>query len=271
MRTKPRRQFSVKQERSTMLELVPYLRTFTKSKLVQAVSAGAIILTLAGCVKPAASSSFVEMVEKEGRIEGQKPSNSARAQTGIEMGRSFRSYAGLVKTYADRYHLDWPLVLAVMKQESRFDQEAVSHRGAYGLMQIMPITQSELIDKLGVTDASTPRNNIRAGTFHLRSLYHYFSKATGDDRIQLSLAAYNVGLKRVIAARDIAKYLGGDPNSWSAVKNALPLLSRRYYSLHADVWHDDKPPCGYFGGWRQTLAYVDNIMQYYNDYSLALK
>ncbi len=184
---------------------------------------------------------------------------------------ALQEYAGIVKKYANRYHLDWPLVLAVMKQESQFDRDAVSSRGAFGLMQIMPVTQSELVDKLGVPDAESPKNNIRAGIYHLRSLVRAFPKATKENRVKLALAAYNAGLTRVQAARDIARYLGEDPNSWEAVRNALPLLSRSYYTLHNDIWHDTKPPCGYFYGWRQTVGYVDNIVQYYDDYSLALK
>ncbi len=183
----------------------------------------------------------------------------------------FKEYSGIVKKYSDRYHLDWPLVLAVMKQESQFDEVAVSRKGAYGLMQIMPMTQSELVGKLGVPDAEAPRNNIRAGIYHLRTLVRSFPTASKEDRIRLALAAYNAGLKRIRAAREIASYLGEDPNRWDAVKSALPLLSPNYYSLHQDVWHQNRPPCGYFVGWRQTVTYVDNIVQYYDDYSLALK
>jgi membrane-bound lytic murein transglycosylase F len=233
----------------------------------------ALLLVFAanGCVKPAASSSFLEKVEKDGRIQGQNQSFSAESKVQPAVEKPPANYATIVRKYAAKYHLDWALVLAVMKQESQFDNDAVSHAGAYGLMQIMPTTQTELVDKLGVPDASSPRNNIRAGVYHLRSMFRAFPKAKGDDRIELALAAYNAGLTRIIAARDIARFLGEDPNSWESVKTTLPLLSRSYYSLHKDVWHANKPPCGYFSGYRQTLTYVDNIMGYYDDYSLALK
>jgi membrane-bound lytic murein transglycosylase MltF len=239
--------------------------------MLRFTSIGLMIVALSGCVKPAASSYFSEKAQSEALITGQKEASFDAPMPDLEIKPSFKTYAGVVKAYSDRYHMDWSLVLAVMKQESRFDHEAVSYRGAYGLMQIMPVTQSELMDKLGVPDASSPRNNIKAGIYHLRSLYRVFSKANSEDRVKLSLAAYNAGLKRVIAARDIARYLGEDPNNWNAIKNTLPLLTHRYYSLHRDVWHSDKPPCGYFGGWKQTITYVDNIMQYYDEYSLALK
>ncbi len=231
----------------------------------------AFTLTLGGCVKPAASSSFLEKGQKEPEIAGENQQNMASIAPDVMPVLPPKDYTDLVKKYSDRYHLDWPLVLAVMKQESRFDREAVSYTGAYGLMQIMPITQSELVDKLGVADAATPRNNIRAGVYHLRSMFRAFPKAKGVDRIKLALAAYNAGLTRIRGAREIARYLGEDPNSWEVVKKTLPLLSHAHYSLHHDIWHENKPPCGYFGGYRQTLTYVENIMQYYDDYSLALK
>lgn len=222
-------------------------------------------------MKPAASSSLSD----KGNNESASPTRDSGAQSTPETGQSenqpVSGYEATIKRYSQRYKIDWILVLAVMKQESRFNSEATSHKGAYGLMQIMPVTQTELIDKLGVSDASSPRNNIRAGIYHLRSLFRSFSNAKGEDRIQLALAAYNGGVKRVMAARDVARYLGEDPNKWEPVKNALPLLSRRYYTLHKSIWNDDKPPCGYFGGWRETTTYVQNIMQSYDEYSLALK
>jgi membrane-bound lytic murein transglycosylase F len=230
-----------------------------------------VLLPFTGCIKPAASSSFIERAQKEGEIRAPNSSPVAETDVESEIDPGLKEYAGIVKKYSDRYRLDWPLVLAVMKQESQFDRDAVSRKGAYGLMQIMPITQSELVGKLGVTDAAAPRNNIRAGIYHLKTLFKAFPKAGKEDRTKLALAAYNAGLRRILAARDIAVYLGEDPNKWEAVKSALPLLSRSYYTLHQDVWHDDKPPCGYFYGWRQTVTYVDNIVQFYDDYSLALK
>jgi membrane-bound lytic murein transglycosylase F len=217
------------------------------------------------------ASSFLEKGQKEREIADENQQNMAAVSQLTEPTLPPKNYTDLVKKYSDRYHLDWPLVLALMKQESRFDQEAVSYSGAYGLMQIMPITQSELVDKLGVSDAATPRNNIRAGVYHLRSMFRAFPKANGVDRIELALAAYNAGSARIMAAREIARYLGEDPNSWNVIKSTLPLLSRSYYSLHYDIWHENKPPCGYFSGSHQTLMYVENIMKYYDDYSLALK
>jgi membrane-bound lytic murein transglycosylase F len=180
-------------------------------------------------------------------------------------------YIPLVKKYSEEYKVDWILVLAVMKQESRFNYEAVSYKGAYGLMQIMPLTQIEIEEKIGVDEASTPRNNIKAGIYHLKSLFAMFKHIPKEDRICLTLAAYNAGLGRVQDAQKIALYMGNDPHKWSSISVALPFLSKKNYTLHSRIWSDGCPPNGYFHSARQTIEYVDNIMGCYDRYSLALK
>ena len=184
--------------------------------------------------------------------------------------RSLSRYGPIIRRYADRYQMDWRLVLAIIRQESRFQPDALSDKGAYGLMQIMPVTQAELSDKLQVTEISSPYNNVRAGVFHLRSLYRYFAEATGEDRVRISLAAYNAGLGRIRDAQSVASHLGENPNSWDAVKRVLPLLSPRYQSLHRQIWPDGSPNSRYLRNYRQTITYVENIMQYYDEYKLAL-
>jgi membrane-bound lytic murein transglycosylase F len=180
-------------------------------------------------------------------------------------------YIPLVKKYSEQYKVDWILVLAVMKQESRFDHEAVSYKGAYGLMQIMPMTQIEISEKIGVEEALTPRNNIKVGIYHLKSLFAMFKNIPREDRICLTLAAYNAGFGRVQDAERIASYMGNDPHKWSSIRAALPFLSKKNYTLHSRIWNDGCPPNGYFHSARQTNEYVDNIMSCYDRYSLALK
>jgi soluble lytic murein transglycosylase-like protein len=53
-----------------------------------------------------------------------------------------RSYGPAIKRYAGEYGFDWRLVLAIMKQESRYSRNAESHRGAIGLMQLMPLNET---------------------------------------------------------------------------------------------------------------------------------
>jgi membrane-bound lytic murein transglycosylase F len=180
-------------------------------------------------------------------------------------------YIPLVKKFASEYGIDWVLVLSVIKQESSFDHEAVSEKGAYGLMQLMPLTQIELSEKLGVEEASSPRNNIKAGIYYLKSLFLSFENVPREDRICLMLAAYNAGLGRIQDAQKIAIYMGNDPRRWASIKAALPFLSKKNYTLHSRIWNAGSPPSGYFRDSRQTIEYVDTILKCYDRYSLALR
>ncbi|MCI0706608.1 MAG: transglycosylase SLT domain-containing protein [Ignavibacteriae bacterium] len=228
------------------------------------------VLLLAGCYTPSSSLNIVQKFGISGDIFSINPPEPGSAEIDHLTAKSINQYGSLIRKYSHKYDMDWRLVLAVIKQESRFRHNAVSRTGAYGLMQIMPVTQAELTDKIGIDEAKSPWNNIRAGVFHLRSLYRYFDQAENMDRIHLSLAAYNAGLSRIRDAQSIAEYLGHNPNSWGHVKDALPLLSKQYYTLHRQIWKDGMPTGGYFRNYRQTTAYVENIMQYYDEYKLAL-
>ena len=121
--------------------------------------------------------------------------------------RCIRNYGPTIKRYAGRYGFDWRLVLAIMKQESRFLRAAESHKGAEGLMQLMPVTGEELARKLELDDISHPEHNIQAGIFYLRRLYDLFEGSGDADRLKLTLAAYNAGLSRVIDAQELASSL----------------------------------------------------------------
>ncbi len=178
-----------------------------------------------------------------------------------------KSYGGVVKRYSREYGLDWRLVLAVMKVESGFSRDVESDKGAAGLMQIMPVTSHEVAKSLDIKDMAHPMNNIRGGVFYLRRLYNLFDGAEEPERIRLALAAYNAGVGRIYDAQVLAAYLHDDPRKWEAVKEALPLLSKRYYTLHRSVWDQDRPKtAGWFGNSGETIAYVERVMDCYEDY-----
>ncbi len=178
-----------------------------------------------------------------------------------------QSYGPVVRRYAQQYGLDWRLVLAVMNVESRFTHDVESDKGANGLMQIMPVTSEEVARVLDLEDMTHPMNNIHGGVFYLRKLYNLFEGAEESDRTKLALAAYNAGAGRVYDAQVVAAYLHDNPRKWDAIKEALPLLSKRYYTLHKSVWDQDRPKiAGWFGNARETVAYVDRVMEHYDAY-----
>ena len=104
----------------------------------------------------------------------------------------------LVAYYCADYGLESNLVYAIMKQESGFDEDAVSPKGAKGLMQLMPDTAQWAASKIGIdydeSKLTEPAYNIRLGTWYLSYLSQEFS---GD--ITKVLAAYNAGDGNVTA------------------------------------------------------------------------
>lgn len=226
-------------------------------------------ISFVGCFQTPSTSEIV------GRPDGKRDEMTGKSDVqsyhATEVGTRGAQFAPVVKRYASRYGVDWVLVLAVMQQESRFNKNALSHKGAFGLMQIMPQTRMELEERLGVDETLTPSNNIKAGIYHLKRLSRSFPAASDEDRTLLTLAAYNAGLSRIKDAQALAAHLGEDPNTWKGVRVALPLLSRRYYTLHQQVWPDGQPKSGTFSDWRQTTNYVDRIAEYYDHYDVAMR
>ncbi len=96
-------------------------------------------------------------------------------------------YDDIIKEAAEKYSLPENLIKAVIKQESNYVPTAVSHKGAVGLMQIMPQTGVGL----GITDKEMlkdPYTNIMAGSRYLSQMLNRY-----DGRLDLSLSAYNAG------------------------------------------------------------------------------
>ncbi len=90
---------------------------------------------------------------------------------------------GLIRRYCSHYDVDADLVQAVMEVESDFEPQAVSTKGAQGLMQIMPETQQDL----GLRDPFDPEANIEAGVRYLKKMMDTFTS------VETALAAYNAG------------------------------------------------------------------------------
>ena len=120
----------------------------------------------------------------------------------------------LIKTCSDKYGVNSSLVKAVIHAESGYNPNAVSSKGASGLMQLMPDTARSL----KVADRFNPKDNVEGGVKYLRFLLDTFR---GD--VSLALAAYNAGLNKV------AKYGGIPPyNETRTYVNRVLLYMKSY-------------------------------------------
>lgn len=102
-----------------------------------------------------------------------------------------------IEKYMTNVNVEWALVHALIRQESRYDEAAVSSAGARGLMQLMPGTAKEVAKKAGIshqTDWLTqkPGHNVALGTRYLQNVLNRY-----DGNYAMALAAYNAGPARV--------------------------------------------------------------------------
>ncbi|HEX9025435.1 MAG TPA: lytic transglycosylase domain-containing protein [Clostridium sp.] len=144
-------------------------------------------------------------------------------------------YKEYVDKYSNQYNLDPLFVLAVIKTESKFDDDAQSHKNAVGLMQITVETGAWAAKEMGFNtfskdDLYNEEYNIRMGCWYLRRLNDIF-----DGDLDLTIAAYNAGPTNV--------------NTW--------LENEKYSSDGKSI---DYIPFG------ETKKYVDKVDTYYHVY-----
>jgi len=104
-----------------------------------------------------------------------------------------RKYASIINQASSRFGVEPRLIRAIIKTESDFDHRAVSHRGAKGLMQLMPKTA----DAMEVKDPYDPEENIFGGTRYFSQLLARFKD------VKKALAAYNAGPDLVEKYQDV--------------------------------------------------------------------
>lgn len=117
-----------------------------------------------------------------------------------------------IEQAAAKHNLDPNLVRAVIRVESNFNPNAVSRKGAMGLMQLMPNTARQL----NVTNPFDPEQNVEAGVRHLKKLLENYG---GD--VKLTLAAYNAGQAAVARSAGIPRF--------SETRNYVKRITDLYY------------------------------------------
>ncbi|MGB6801833.1 MAG: lytic transglycosylase domain-containing protein [Candidatus Sulfotelmatobacter sp.] len=119
-----------------------------------------------------------------------------------------------IEAAAARHNVDPNLVRAVVKVESNFNPNAVSRKGAMGLMQLMPSTARQL----KVRNPFDPAQNVDAGVRHLKQLLESY-----DGDIKLTLAAYNAGAGAVARSSGVPAY--------AETQNYVRRITSLYYGV----------------------------------------
>ncbi len=161
-------------------------------------------------------------------------------------------WAPLFKKYANVF--DWRLIAALSYQESHWNPNAKSPTGVRGMMMLtLPTAKS-----VGVTDRLDPEQSIEGGVKYLQKMLSRIPDSVNkEERIWFALASYNIGFGHLMDARRLTKTRGGNPDSWTDVKQNLPLLAKpKYHKL---------THYGYARGF-EALLYVENIRRYYQSF-----
>jgi membrane-bound lytic murein transglycosylase F len=146
--------------------------------------------------------------------------------------------------------IDWRLLAAIGYQESKWNPLAESGDGALGVMMLT----SDTAEAMGIADRSNPEQNISAGARYFATVRDKIPERIPEpDRTWLTVAAYNVGFGHLEDARILAQSRGKNPDSWTDVRDQLPLLGdERWYS---------QAKRGYARGW-EPVQFVDRVQRF---------
>ncbi|WP_084554120.1 MltF family protein [Desulfopila aestuarii] len=163
----------------------------------------------------------------------------------------FRKLVDLFRQHGINYNFDYLMLVAQGYQESMLNQKARSHRGAVGIMQLLPATAADPAINIRDIDKDAGKN-IEAGAKYLRLLTDkYLNDAQLDpvNKTLMAFAAYNAGPGNLRKFRRLAEKSGNNPNIW---------FQNVEYAAARIVGEE-------------TVKYVANIYKYYVAYKLALQ
>jgi membrane-bound lytic murein transglycosylase F len=146
--------------------------------------------------------------------------------------------------------IDWRLLAAIGYQESKWDPKAQSSDGALGVMMLT----ADTAEAMGCKDRTNPEQSILAGAKYFAEVLNKIPARIPDpDRTWLAVASYNVGYGHLEDARVLAQSRGKNPDSWTDVRENLPLLAQeRWYT---------KAKRGYARGW-EPVQFVDRVQRF---------
>lgn len=172
-------------------------------------------------------------------------------------GNHLSKYDRQMKKISRKYGFDWRLVASVVYQESNFKEGYVSYNGAMGLMQLMPGTAA----RYGLNGSSPADKQLEGGIHLMYDINQSFLPVAPDsnERMQFTLAAYNLGDAHIYDAIELAKKNNSDPSVWKNVEYWLEQKSKpRYY-------HDPVVKYGYCNP-RYVKIFIRQVLERYRHY-----
>ncbi|MCZ8260640.1 MAG: transporter substrate-binding domain-containing protein [Beijerinckiaceae bacterium] len=177
--------------------------------------------------------------------------NAVKPATSSTELQKFNGHLDSFQRHGETNGFDYLMLAAQGYQESQLEQKRRSHRGAIGVMQLLPRTAAA--PPVSIRDiASDADTNIRAGALymqHLRETYLRDPALDPHERMLMTLAAYNAGPGNLRKFRRLAREKGLDPDRW-----------------FGNVEHAAAMVVG-----RETVQYVSNIYKYYLTYRLVVE
>ena len=167
-------------------------------------------------------------------------------------------YDGIIKKTAKNIGWDWRLLASLIYQESKFRIDLESEKGAFGLMQLMPV----VMERYGIDYDSSPEQQLEAGGKLLQYLEHCLENKIADstERIKFVLASYNAGLGHVYDAQRLARKYGKDPDVWEDNVDFFILNKSK-----AQYYNDTCCRAGYLRG-TETFRFVSDVLERFEQY-----
>ena len=167
-----------------------------------------------------------------------------------------------IKKTAKNIGWDWRLLASLIYQESRFKTELESEKGAYGLMQLMPV----IMEQYDIDYDSSPEEQIAAGGKLIRHIDRCLEKRVADssERVKFVLAAYNAGLGHVYDAQRLAEKYGKEPDVWTDNVDFFILNKSQ-----KEYYNDSCCQNGYLRG-TQTYRFVEKVLERYEHYKTII-
>ena len=188
-----------------------------------------------------------------GGVFGRKPTPSGHLS----------EFDDIIKKTAKNIGWDWRLLASIIYQESHFRLDLESEKGAFGLMQLMPV----VMERYGIDYDSTPEEQVEAGGKLLQYLENCLEKRVADstERVKFVLAAYNAGLGHVYDAQRLASKYGKLPDVWDDNVDFFILNKSK-----AQYYNDTCCRAGYLRG-TETFRFVEEVLDRFYQYQASYK